>query len=238
MNTRNMSDLNRARAAALRGQTPRARGEMKVKIALDWIYNWGWSSPSIIDAISGNKGRGLSSRMVKSGLLHRVRICPDGFLIGVPTFALLLTKAGLDEAIRLSPNESLLNYDLEPRDLARLAKHSYTAQKLTLSRLLSDEMFDFETELDMAAKSTSGVKQPDVVWHLRGEGHERSVAVEVELSPKWERDLDDFVSKCLKSIVPIGGNAARFDRLLIVTDSPALKNRYERAFAAGNYYWH
>src|SRR5690606_28554737 len=53
--------------------------------------------------------------------------------------------------------------------------------------------------------------------------------VEVELTPKWDRDLDQFVTNIVDDIL-----GRRLDKFIIITDSNAIQERYGNAFKPGN----
>ena len=74
-----------------------------------------------------------------------------------------------------------------------------------------------------------GVKRPDVVF-LSKSGV--CTAVEIELSAKWERHLDQFVLRVAKALSEKDGGPI-YDRFAIATDSPAIKRRYEAAMQPG-----
>ncbi|MBU0592231.1 MAG: hypothetical protein KKH74_00690, partial [Gammaproteobacteria bacterium] len=70
----------------------------------------------------------------------------------------------------------------------------------------------------------AGVKRPDVVWHCR-DG--QVIAVEVELTSKWGRQLDEFVLRMHQSIHKYSAG------YVVFTDSPAIHKRYASAMAEG-----
>ncbi len=53
-------DLMQSRAKALGDRSPTEVGQRKIAEALLWEYRWGWSSPQVIDALSGAQRRGLA----------------------------------------------------------------------------------------------------------------------------------------------------------------------------------
>jgi hypothetical protein len=56
----------------------------------------------------------------------------------------------------------------------------------------------------------------------------------MELSGKWDRRLDEFVSGVITALSPAtDGRPARFDRFIVITNSDAITKRYEAAFAKG-----
>jgi len=85
----------------------------------------------------------------------------------------------------------------------------------------------------MATKSEKGTKQPDVLWNQELSGQKIRLAIEVELSAKWSRDLDQFIQRCVTSLL---GASPRFDQIILITDSPAIERRYKEAFKHGAEY--
>lgn len=108
--------------------------------------------------------------------------------------------------------------------------HNEMVQRFTAEYLTAGEIVDYWSEKEMKAKSQNAVKNPDAVWFYPSG---LKASVEVELSPKWERDLDTFVYSTLLSLSTKNG-PARFDRMLLITDSPAILKRYQEAFKAGS----
>jgi len=103
--------------AALNGQSSRARGTQKMHQALSWVYRWGWSTPTILDALTGNKATGLSARLVRRGLLRKTRTESGGILQGVPAWFLTLTNTGLLETERFQNRQ--IEYELDPSGTAK-----------------------------------------------------------------------------------------------------------------------
>ncbi len=94
---RDVRQLAAARDAArakLAGRSPRAVGVEKNQAGLRWVYRWGWSSATIIDAIATPGRRGVAARLLKAGLLE-AHPCPGaGGIKGVPLQVLTLTPGG------------------------------------------------------------------------------------------------------------------------------------------------
>ncbi|WP_322034620.1 hypothetical protein [Burkholderia sp. BCC1970] len=223
-----------ARATFLVDKSPRARGDEKTRLALDWIYRWGWASPSTLDLLSGTVGRGLGTRLVKRGFLIKTRTQAGGGMKGVPTWLLTLSQAGLEEIERV--RDTLLPYELDPYRIRQdQLRHYQLAQLATARNLVKGNLLkSYVTEKELAARSTAGIKQPDVVWVLQSGAQ---IAVEVELSAKWARDLDHFVHACIQSLAQrADGSRPRFDMVTINTDSPAIVRRYQAAFQPGANY--
>jgi hypothetical protein len=202
--------------------SPRERGEQKVTEALVWIYRWGWSSPSIIDSLCSTARRGLTRRMVKRGLIVSTRTESGGALKSIPNYILTLTKAGLVEEER-NHNEQV-KYIIDPLriDQGKL-RHDFLCQKITQDALHAGKIKEFKTEKEMSSASAKDVKQPDILW-IFADGM-RS-AIEMELSGKWERDLDDFVRRLVLSLRSTDETPAKFDTAVITSDAPKIIDRY------------
>jgi hypothetical protein len=216
---------------AMKGISPRARGAEKTRTALDWIYRWGWASPSILDLVTDGKRTGLAARLTRQKLITTTKTESGGGVQGIPIHILTLTSVGLDEVERL--REDLLQYQTDPYriDQTKL-RHDQLAQKATINALKSGTIANFKTPHELAAKSAKGVKQPDVLW-IRSDG--TRMGIEVELSAKWDRKLDQFILGCLESLEK---NTAKpkpneVDSIALVSDSKAILRRYAKAFEPG-----
>lgn len=229
-NQSRMTAAKAARTAALAGgKTPHQRGLEKMLVALDWIYRWGWASPSTIDLISGAAAHGLAARLVRRGLLIKTRTEAGGGLKGVPTWLLTLSVLGLQEVER--QRKTLLPYECDPyRIRQEQLRHDQLAQSATARNLLDGKIESFQTEKELSQRSTKNTKQPDVLWRLPGG---TLMGVEIELSAKWERDLDHFVLACLLALHPNAQGSSRFDQLALISDSRAIIERYSAALSAG-----
>jgi len=105
-------------------------------------------------------------------------------------------------------------------------RHDALAQIKTLDNLKSDSnsIVDYLTEREIAHRSARGIKRPDVVW-IRDNG--KRIGVEIELTAKWGRDLDEFVGGCVTAL------EREFSMIVVYSDSPALLTRYQKAFEPG-----
>lgn len=233
MNTAKSLDASSERLAAGRaklaamGKTPRQRGKEKIRLAIDWIYRWGYSSPTVIDLLSGTGRCGFPMKLVKHGLCTRTRTASGGMFEGVPNFFLTLTDLGVTEAERY--REKLLDYEVDPYRVKQAQmRHDLLAQTATANLLLIDRITDFSTEREISGRKEAERKVPDVVW-LQGDFR---IAVEVELTGKWGRKLDEFVSRSVKSLLPRPDDEPpRFDQIAVISDSPAILRRYKEAFS-------
>jgi hypothetical protein len=228
-----MTDETKARLAAARAAmgdvSPRARGKEKTRIALDWIYRWGWSSPSTLDVATGGKRTGLAARLTRQKLIKSTRTESGGGIKGIPIHMLTLTSIGLDEVERL--REDLIQYELDAFKIDQTKlRHDELAQRATADGINKETIKDFKTPKELAAKSEKGVKQPDVLW-INETG--QRIGVEVELSAKWDRKLDQFVLSCITSMLNSANPVNKVDTVAIVSDSKAIIKRYKEAFTPG-----
>lgn len=228
-------DTSIARAALkhkLAGRSSLERGRERAMSALTWIYRWDWASSSTLEILVGTKRSGLAPRLVKSGLLVNTKTSSRRTEKFLPGSFLTLTPDGKHK-VEVS-RMALLQYEHRPdRVNQNNLTHNEMAQRITAERLVSGVITDYWSEKEMRNKSQNAVKNPDVVWILP-DGTRQSV--EIELSGKWERDLDVFVHSSLISLSTRGG-PARFNRLLIITDAPAIFKRYQEAFKPGTRFW-
>lgn len=202
----------------LRGMSPRSRGQMKTEKTLNWVYRWGFSSAKLLRDVSGQQANGYAKRLTERGLIQETKT-----LSGIPRTYFTLTKSGLAECER---KVMVLNQypEIDPyRVNQQTLRHYLIAQEATLSALTKEMISDFETERQLGDADTRGQKRPDVVWIS---GTERW-GIEVELTAKWARHLDEFVLNICRAIA-----SGRYIRFFVLTDSPAIRTRYQNALRA------
>lgn len=221
-----------ARKLALNGKTTTERGEEKILAALDWLYRWGNSSPSVVDQCAQTKGRGLSAKLVKNGLGKSTKTaCGSGFK-NVPAQMLTLTKEGL--RVIESRSERLIRYEIDPYKIRQdQLRHYQIAQILTMQAMNAGKIIKFETEKEITKISAYEVKQPDVIWTLE---NQQRIGVEIELTGKWGRASDHQISSCINALTPSDNGASALDYILFYSDSPAIIKRYKEAFEPGKTY--
>ena len=228
-----MAAAREAMKTANPGVSPRARGAEKTRLVLDWVYRWGWASPTTIEIVGGVKRSGLAARLVKNGLLQSTKTESGGAVRGAPAHILTLTKAGLNSALKeLVEDDELLDYDLDAYKIRQdQLRHYELAQKATALNLSDGTIKDYKTESQTTKKSFSKIKQHDVIWI---NPDETKIGVEIELTPKHSRKLDEFVLSCLLSVKPKSdGSATQVDQIFVVTDVKAIQRRYRQAFKVG-----
>ena len=209
------------------GLSPVEVGQIKAKKALLWVYRWGWSTATILEIVGGAQGSGLSARLVRRGLLRATKT-EAGAAAGAPVAILTLTQQGQNEVEKFLENDSdLIEYQLDAYrvDQSKI-RHNELAQRATAKNLRDGSIVDYITEQMAATKSEKNIKQHDIIWICdNGE----KIGIEVELSAKWSRKLDEFVLSCIKSI-----NSKKVNQIYIATDSKAIQNRYAVAFEVGH----
>ena len=217
---------NAVREQSLRGQSPRARGHEKTLIALDWIYRWGWASPRTVDQIGGAQRRGLGARLVRAGVLIETPTAAPGALTGVPSKILTLSEIGLGEA-ELN-HEALLPYSVDPARVRQdRLRHNELVQRLTADAASKQNIRAYRSEREIVITGGASDKIPDALWQMPGRDW---VSLEVELTAKWGRALDQFVTGSVQ-ILKNGIAGHPIQQLIIVSTSQALIQRYQAAFS-------
>lgn len=210
----------------LGGESPRARGERKRRRVLNWVYRWGYSFSEIIRQVAGQQAKGYANGLAKKGWLVETKTES-----GTPRFLYTLSKSGLQESERLS--DDLLRYpEIDPyRVNQQQIRHYLIAQQATMNAMSAKAITDFMTERQFdEGGDKPGEKRPDVVWLLpSGE----KIGVEIELSAKWDRRLNEFVFGIARALQRTTDKPAQYQRFAIVTDSPAIARRYEAAMQPG-----
>ena len=230
MTVRDMAALRAAAVAKLAGRSPRAVGREKQLTALKWIYRWGWSSPGVVDAHASSGRRGLALGLVKKKLVDQHITEAVGGVRGVPDYVLTLTPDGVAEVESELKEDELIGYPSAEADkliVWRQLRHDLLIQRYTAQRFSENKIMGFLTPREMRNQSAISVKQPDAVWMIAG----KKIAIELELTAKKDRELDQFITNTILSIDPKDG---RFNGCSILSQSAALIERYKKMFKDGN----
>lgn len=213
--------------------SPVAAGRVRAGRALEWIYRFGWASPTTIETLVGTERSGLANRLAKNGKVVITKTTSGVTTKFVPGRFLTLTKSGLEDVERL--RENLLPYNLDPSRVNQSnLRHDEMAQRVTVQNLVNGSIFGYFSEKELIEKFADGIKHPDVVWVMPTG---KRMSIEIELTAKWERDLDVFVRSTLLSLASTEKEPARFDFCCVVSDSPAIIKRYQEAFKPGARYF-
>jgi hypothetical protein len=206
---------------------PKDIQQQNLRMILTWLYRWGYSTADILSDLLDRKNRSHAKRLSDSGWIQPISIK------GYPTYY-VLTQKGQAEAIHHS--NALLEYkESNPYRVDRpKLHHNLIAQKETLKAMrlggyhgfVTQRMFNFD-------KDDKPLKTPDVILIERVEGEFKKyvnelTGVEIELTPKWHRDLDMFVTNIVDDI-----QFGRLVRFLIISDSKTILENYEKAFRPG-----
>ena len=214
-------------ALANSGKSPRRIADESRLAVLDWIYRWGYTSSPLIQVLLAKTSGGYALKLSKQGWLSATRTES-----GMPPAFFTLTVQGLEEACHHT--SGLYRYpETDPyRVDQRLIRHNLLAQKITINALETGAITRFETErMFLVEGDKSGVKHPDIVW-ITDSG--LRIGIEVELSAKWDRDLDEFILGILRALRPDNNIPAQYSRFLIVSDSQAIIDRYKKAMSPGS----
>ena len=215
--------LAKARAAlAQEGKSPRELGDDARLKVLNWIYQWGYSTSTCIQAMLGRTSGGYSQKLVRQGWLVATKTES-----GSPEYYFTLSERGLQEAERYA--SILLPYpELDPYKVNQQhVRHYLIAQMATINALGSGVVMDHETERMCCQQGDKpGEKRPDVVWKMSSG---LRIACEIELSAKWNRHLDQFVLGVARALQSNDNQPSRFDRFAVICDSPAILDRYRAA---------
>jgi len=211
-------------------QTPEERADINRRLAADWIYRFGLSSAQVLMHVLQKKGAGWPSVAARRGLLRSTKTES-----GVPGVFYTLAEPGLELAERHSM--TLLPYpEIDPfRVNQSTMRHNLLVQMLTVKAINSGQIVRVTTEKELNAGDQRGRKRPDAIWHF--EDGQR-IGIEMELSAKWDRKLDEFITGITASLdaeVP----EERLDGFAIITDSEAICRRYRQAMKPGEplKYW-
>jgi hypothetical protein len=211
---------------AERGSSTRKLGRERLLEACKWVYRWGWSAPAVVDLLGGSR-RGLSARAVAAGLMSETKTAAGGVLEDVPKKILTLTDAGIALVEKHLTEDELL----EPEDALRInqstLRHDFLVQKATIKSLRDGIIADYLTPKEIAEASRKEEKIPDAIWIMPDN---KKIAIELELTAKFKRKLDDFVWGIVTALT---SNPPRFDGCVILSDSQSILTRYKSAFTPG-----
>lgn len=215
----------------LNGDSPMMRAKDKLARVLVWIYLHGFSTAEIIRQVSGQKARGYARRLAKAGYLVETKTESGGFIRSIPVYYYTLSLTGLQEAARHAqvqiPYPELDCWRVDQQ----LMRHGIIVQELTWSQVRFGLIKEYRTERMLGVGGDKAkVKRPDAVWT---EDDMSKIAIEVELSGKFDRDLDDFIHKLIEALYYDGIGTGRYGRFFIFSDQQKLLDRYKGAMQPG-----
>lgn len=209
------ADEMQADCTAKRNTDCRAKGRQNERDLVDWIYRWGFTSSMTIQRLLRRSAGGAAAHYCRKRLIKETRTAA-----GVPAKFYTLTREGLELAEYHAP--ARLPYrELEPyRVNQNQLRHDLLAQSLTLAQLHNGAAVDYLSPKQFGDDMTRPRhRRPDAIL-IDNDG--QRTALEVELSGKWQRALDQFFTDAWQSI-----EAGLFDRVHVVSDSAGLLARYQ-----------
>jgi len=227
MNLDTKDKLNNQLAAARSmiaktGKSPRQLGKESRQKVINWIYQWGYTTTNICKLLLNRTSGGYMGK-----LTYQKWLCETNTKSGFPSSYFTLAPLGLEEAERHA--NSLLKYlEIDQYKVnQQKIRHDLIAQKSTLQALNSNVIVGYETEkMNFKDGDKSGKKRPDVTW-ITNSG--LRLGIEIELSAKWDRDLDQFVLAIARALKSDGNDKPSYNRFVIISDSPAIIKRYRAA---------
>ena len=217
-------ELQEQRKAKLGDLTPHQYAKERDYKLLRWVWKWGYSSKVILQKLSQSNRHGIVNRLVKNGLLTETKTESGTIVASFFT----LTENGLAEVERHANRLHYYPY-LEPYKVRQnMLRHNLMAQSYTVKNILSGQIKRYQTPLMNPAISTRNIKEPDCIWEM---ADSEVIAIEIELTKKWERDFDDFRRKVVRAL----GNDSRITQFVLVTDSKAIAKAYTEGMKPGTY---
>lgn len=216
-----LSDDLEAALAALAGEqpatppaklSPQRQGELYRLAALSWVYRWGFSSAGVLQRLVKRTTGGFARSLVAKGLLKETKSAS-----GVPRVFYTLTRNGHElaeiHALRRVRYPELEAYRVNQNQM----QHDLIAQKFAVEHHLAGGQVVTPKEF---ATRGGAFKRPDALLDR--------TALEVELSGKWDRALDMFFIQTFEAF-----DSFAYDRVLFVSQSPAIIRRYQARSAVG-----
>lgn len=175
--------------AELAGRNPRERGREKRRQVLEWLYRWHKTSGPLVQRLLGTTQRDYLSRLEKQGLV--LSVAAPGLPIGK---VWMLTRDGVALAVELTGQ--LFDYDTSPASIDyKDLRHDLVVQKVVQDYpqwiALPDRPLREIIPERLLGADRAGHKRPDalIVFGQEG-GYPEAHAIEVELTPKKGRELD------------------------------------------------
>ena len=214
-----------SRAKALNGLTTMEYSRKRAYAMCYWVLRWGVSTPSLLDKVSGATRLGVCQKLVDKGLLKKTKTASGGYVKGTARFIITLTKQGL-EFLQQGDLDETIDYKLVDPNKIRQDKlrHDLIAQDFTFLNLQDGNIVSYFPEFNNKELHQPNQKIVDCTW-IQSDGIR--IALEVELSPKFSRILDQFIyCSCLAMI------DKKVDRFLLLTDKQSIVDRYTQAMYA------
>lgn len=217
-------------AAKASGKTPQQVGHERALQALRWVHLFGWSTASLLEQLVSTNRGGLAAKLVKQGLLKKHLSPGGGGIKGTPLAVLTLTAAGEAYVTRYADSIDELNTYSPSIGWAQL-RHDCLVQQLAIQALAAaNGPMRIISDREARSRGIAGKIHDLVLIEDAGDTRIRTF-IEVELTPKKGRELDNFVLGCCNSMLK-AENAGDEVALHIYSDSPALLRHYKQRLAA------
>jgi len=203
---------NRHRLIA--GPSSRAVFAEKRETALIWLNRWGYATPKIFEELLGLKkpaGRYLVEKLVKAGEVKEEYIegasagyskleLIEGKRTEVAPFLVMLTEKGKTLAQMLDNETEGSNWTRQLH-ATQSVHHNLMCQYATLvfKRELGANFVDYLPEASTETESKAGIKQPDVLLTKRVGDRFETIALEIEMTPKYNHH--GALDKALRGIL-------------------------------------
>lgn len=157
----------------------RSAGWERETSVLQWLLRHHVSTPKLLTRVAGSRRRGYVTRLERRGLVKRI---PWASIHG--RHLVVLTEIGVAESLARTGED--VPYDLRAdRAYRPQIVHALAGQAAVLEHW--NTLTGYRPERLMGEPDQSGSKRPDALIEIEGQW----LGVEVELSPKSGRDLDD-----------------------------------------------
>ncbi len=173
---------------------PHVRHQEKIRIVIDLVSKFGFASPANITLAVGTKRQGTPTQMVNAGILNSRSMS-----------GLIVLGKGVTAILGLTKREALAA-EAKPVDIWKVtsnrAAHTLIAQSETVlqmqGKIVNNPNLEFE-KFEVEPQQLGETRRPDVVWYFFDKKNNQrfKINVEIELSAKDGRDLDQFFTKLL-----------------------------------------
>lgn len=216
-------------AAKANGKTPQQIGHERALQALKWVHLFGWSTASLLEQLVSTNRGGLAAKLVKQGLLKRHLSPGGGGIKGAPLAVLTLTAAGEAYVTRYAESiDDLTAYS--PSITWAQLRHDCLVQQLAIQALAAaNGPMRIISDREARSRGIAG-KIHDLVLIEQQEDMRLKTFIEIELTAKRDRELDNFVLGCCQSMLT-AENENYDPALHIYSDSPSLIRHYKQRLA-------
>jgi len=191
------------------GTTPKDRGRQKLCNVLQLIYQWHVTAAPLVQQFLGTTESTYLTELEKKGLVKHLKaptlLCGRAYMLTSEGVNAAATELGAELPYSVHPSSvshSLLKHDLAVQRYGILAQRA--GHRVTSGRFLSAEKKG---------------KIPDALVYPMGT--DQTYALELELSGKWNAELEQTLNSHLASLTD-----GRWQKVLYVSNSEVLLQRY------------